>query len=286
MMRYTDARHAVGEFILREQDNLYNYTIADIAERTYTSKATVTRFAKSMGYDGWREFMKDYTAEIRHEHAHDTGIDYNFPFDENSSRDEIMNNLKKLQSDTIAETADLIDKDVLDKAVKYLKDAGCVVIFGASPNIYLGELFRRKLNTIGKSAYVAVPGETGISAVNMSSGDCAIIISYSGNSPQNDPLDKLNVLKRNGVNIIGITSGGDNYLRQHVKCVFTMVSRERLYTKVANFSTEESIQYILNVLYSCLFAEDFRANKNYKILNSRLLEQSRHTKIKSISDRD
>ncbi len=41
-LRYTDARHAVGEFIIQEWKNLHQYTIADIAERTFTSKATVT----------------------------------------------------------------------------------------------------------------------------------------------------------------------------------------------------------------------------------------------------
>ena len=55
MMRYTDARHAVGEFILQEQDKLYQYTVTEIAEKTFTSKATVVRFAKAMGYDGWKE---------------------------------------------------------------------------------------------------------------------------------------------------------------------------------------------------------------------------------------
>lgn len=67
MMRYTDARHAVGEFIIQEQGNAYKYTISEIAERTYTSKATVVRFAKSMGYDGWKEFMKDYIAEVHYQ---------------------------------------------------------------------------------------------------------------------------------------------------------------------------------------------------------------------------
>lgn len=52
MMKYSDARHAVGEFIIREQGKVHEYTIGEIAERTYTSKATVVRFAKAMGYDG------------------------------------------------------------------------------------------------------------------------------------------------------------------------------------------------------------------------------------------
>lgn len=43
-----------------------NILSVEIAEKTYTSKATVIRFAKAMGYDGWKEFMKDYIAEIQY----------------------------------------------------------------------------------------------------------------------------------------------------------------------------------------------------------------------------
>ncbi len=283
-MKYTDARHAVGEFIIREQGNLYKYTIEDIAERTYTSKATVTRFAKAMGYDGWREFMKDYIQEVRHENAHKNEIDWNFPFTEDDSDEHIMENLRRLQIESINETADLIDKGVLNQAVGYLREAKRIVIFGASPNIYFGELMRRNLLSIGKAASVAIPGESGITAASMREADCAILISYSGNNPMKDPMDKLPVLKRNRVNIIGITSGGDNYLRQQIPCVFSMASRERLYTKIGNFSSEESLQYILNVLFSCLFARDYRENKNYKIYNSRVLEQARHTRMNDLKE--
>ncbi len=58
MVQYQDARHTVAEFVLREQENLYKYTINDIAEATFTSKATVTRFAKVLGYQGWKDFIQ------------------------------------------------------------------------------------------------------------------------------------------------------------------------------------------------------------------------------------
>ena len=286
MMKYSDARHAVGEFVVREQEELYKYTISEIAERTYTSKATVVRFAQAMGYDGWKEFMKDYIEEVRYKKAHENGIDYNFPFKENDDTDTIIDNLKKLQIETINETADLLDQKMIDLAVSYIEKAHNVVIFGASPNSYMGELFKRKLFTIGKMATVAINGETGIIAASLTPDDCAVVISYSGNNPEKDPIDKITVLKNHKVPIIGITSGGNNYMRENLDCIFTMTSRERLLTKISNFSTEESINFIFNVIYSCLFAKDYRKNKNFKIYNSRLLEQGRNTLIKDLQDKE
>lgn len=284
MMRYTDARHAVGEFILREPEQLYQYTVTEIAEKTYTSKATVVRFAKAMGYDGWKEFMKDYIAEVKYQKAHKSTVDFNMPFQQDDSVDTIVENVKKLQMETIRETADLLNKEALNRATDYLDKARHVEIFCNSPNTYSGELFKRKLITIGKSANVAASGETGIVAASLGPQDCALIISYSGNSVSQNPVNRIGILKKNHVPIIGITSGGDNYIRKNLDCVLTMSSRERLYSKIANYSTEESLNYILNVLFSCCFARHYKQNLDYKIQNSRLLEHERITMMKAMKE--
>ena len=197
MMKYSDARHAVGAFIIQEKGNVYKYTISEIAERTFTSKATVVRFAKSMGYDGWKEFMKDYIAEVQYQNAHIQDIDFNAPFDQDSDHSTIINNIKKLQVDTLNETADLIEEVMLELAVARMEKAKNIVVFANSPNSYLGELFVRKLYSIGKLARVAMSGETGLVAAALGKDDCAIIISYSGNNPIKDPIDKIKILQNN-----------------------------------------------------------------------------------------
>lgn len=63
-----------------------------------------------------------------------------------------------------------------------------------------------------------------------------------------------------------------------------MSSRERLYTKIANFATEESLSYIFNVLFSCYFKENYQKNSRYKIQNSKLLEQERIASLKEQED--
>lgn len=283
-MHYTDARHAVGEFLIQEWKDLHKYTIEDIAERTYTSKATVTRFAKSLGYSGWREFMKDYVAEIRYENAHESDLDFNFPFGPDDTPQQIAEQIKRLQVESIEETADLLDYVALKTAADRIVSARQVVLFAASPNLYYAKLFRRKLSGIGYIASVAQPGESGLAAAGMTEKDCAIIISYSGNNPSKFPTSAIPVLRKNNVPMIGISGGGENYMRRMIDCSLTIATRERLYTKIANYSTEESIGYILNVLYSVVFARNYRKNKNYKIYNSRMLEQERQTAVKVMQD--
>ena len=275
MMRYEDARKTIGDFVLQEQKDLHKYTIGEIAEKTFTSKSTVTRFAKTLGYSGWKSFMKDFVAEQRYQMENKGEADANFPFDQGDSTELIMQKIKQVQIESIEDTYNLMDAAMVELAVKHLLNARHIVIFGLSPNIFIGELFRRKMVTIGKQIDIAKLGETGIISRTLTDQDCAIMISYSGNNEFAEPAIHLKNMLNHHVPVIGITSGGDNYIRKSLNCVLTMSSRERLYTKISNFATEESILYILNVLFSCYFALDYEQNLARKLQTSRLLEKER-----------
>lgn len=283
-MEYHDARYAVGEFVLHEQSNLHKYTINQIAEYSYTSKATVVRFAKTLGFDGWKEFMKAFISEMKYLEQHKADADVNYPFDAKSSVNEIIDSIKKVQIESIQDSADLLDVEMLEKAVHYLIKAKHIIIFGLSPNIFIGELFRRKMITIKKQVDIAKLGEMGIISNTLTEDDCAIMISYSGNNEHAEPMCYIPTLLENKVSVIGITSGGDNYMRKELDCVLTMSSKERLYTKISNFATEESLQYIFNVLFSCYFAKHYQDNNLYKLQNSKILESSQWAVLKSMKD--
>lgn len=282
MMQHHDARYAVAEFVLHEKKHIQDYTIDDIAEYSYTSKATVVRFAKTLGFHGWRDFIKAYISEIHYEQRHQGNVDANYPFTQDNTTSEMLDNIKKLQIESIQDTYDLIDISTLDKATDYMFKANRVVIFGLSPNVYLGELFRRKMITIGKNVEIASIGEMGIICRTLKSNDCAIIVSYSGNNQDAEPMCFLPILLKHQVKLIGITSGGENYLREHISCVFTMSSKERLYTKIATFASEESIQFIFNALYANYFLKAYEDYDKYKIDNARILETKRESVLTKI----
>ena len=98
-------------------------------------------------------------------------------------------------------------------------------------------------------------------AMRLDQHDVAIIVSYSGNNASVEPLNIVPYLRENNVPLIGITSGGDNLLRQSTDTILTMCSRERLYTKVANFSTEESLNYVFNVLFASVFERQYEKKR-------------------------
>ena len=275
-----DSRKNVAEFILAQQKNIFNFTIDEIAEKCFTSKSTVTRFAKLLGYRGWRDFMKAFLMEIKYHEKYRGSVDVNYPFAADSSDEEIAKSLARLQTDSINETLDILDMNMLGRAVNYIIRAKKIVVLAASPNCFIADSFIRKMNMIGYNINPVQKDDIGISLHDMNKDDCVIMISYAGHNRESNPMKYIANLKRKKVPIIAITSEGDNYLRQNSNAALTISSRERLYSKIAGFASEQSISFILNILYSCVYSRNYDRNTEYKTNLSYEIEKERISVLK------
>ena len=278
------ARHSIGTFILEKKSALTRYSLQEIADATYTSKAAVVRFAKALGFSGWKEFLKAFWEEQSYQEQHYTDIDANYPFDADSSRQDIINQLCSLQVESLLDTADLLDGAPLAECAELLLRSRRIAMFGLNPNLTLAELFQRKMLSIGRQVELPSMGDSGLLAHSMTAEDCAVIISYSGNSIHHGPLSVLPALEERGVPVIALTSVGDNLLRQRADYTLSISSYQRLYSKISTFATENSILYILNVLFSCCFAADYQANISRKVGTARRLESERRTDAQALRE--
>lgn len=278
------ARHSIGTFILEKKSALTRYSLQEIADATYTSKAAVVRFAKALGFSGWKEFLKAFWEEQSYQEQHYTDINANYPFDADSSRQDIINQLCSLQVESLLDTADLLDGAPLAECAELLLRSRRIAMFGLNPNLTLAELFQRKMLSIGRQVELPSMGDSGLLAHSLTAEDCAVIISYSGNSIHHGPLSVLPVLEERRVPVIALTSVGDNLLRQRADYTLSISSYERLYSKISTFATENSILYILNVLFSCCFAADYQANISRKVGTARRLESERRTDAQALRE--
>lgn len=284
MMEYHDARQVIGEFLLNEKDHLYQYTMDDIAKLTYTSKPTLVRFAKTLGFNGWKDFMRALIEEIKYQEVNPATIDPNFPFNEKDNYSEIIDKISRLQIESIIDTTHLIKEEMLEKAVIRLAKARRIIVFGMKPNSYYIKSLQWKFLSIGVHLEVGENGELGMLARTMTKDDCAIIISYSGNNITHEPMCHIETLINNQVPTIGITSGGNNYIHQTIDCIFEMSSRERLYSKISTFATEQSALLIFNIIFACFFKKNYHQNLVYKIENSKILEDRRIASLKQMEE--
>ena len=90
-----------------------------------------------------------------------------------------------------------------------------------------------------------------------------MIISYSGET--NELIKIAEILKEKKTPIIVLTSVGDNRLSHYANYILNIGSREKIFTKIAPFASQTSIEYLLNVIFSCLFKKNYETNIQNKI---------------------
>lgn len=271
----TDAGAAVGKFLLQEKGKLEDYSMIEVADLTYTSRATLVRFAKKLGYSGWSDFVKAFLKEVRYFESSMTGVDFNIPFEEKDSFRAIAEKAAQVRREANQDTLSLLDEKALRKAVRIMKASERIMMSSASVNVSLAQLFQHKMLRIGKIVENVAHGEPAFMSFALRPTDCVIMISYSGNSRDRIPTSTISFLKERNIPLIGITSMGDNLLREYADCTLTISSRENLYSKIASYATEESISLLLDILYSCYFAENYQENMQKKIEMSEQIEKRR-----------
>ncbi|MGN0159091.1 MAG: MurR/RpiR family transcriptional regulator [Brotaphodocola sp.] len=284
MVKYQDSRSNVSKYLLEQRLQLEHCTMQQIADQTFTSKATLVRVAKKLGYSGWNDFFKAYMDELKYKQSHFSEISHNYPFKRGDHTQEILDNICQLRMESTWQTARMMKLDVLEKSASLLVRSRRIALFGISINQLLLEIFRRKMLTIGKTTDIIHQADTALYASSLTQEDCAVMVSYSGNNEHRNPMNLLSRLKEAQVPVIAITSMGDNYLRQHADYVLTICSQERLYSKISTYSTEASIEYILDVLFSCCFALDYDRNLQYKINSSKSVEIHRYSDLQDVKE--
>lgn len=278
---FSPAEQIAVDYILKFPDKIENKTIQVVASETYTQPSALVRIAKKMGFKGWRDFKKAYLEEWEYINKNFQMVDANLPFHKSDDVMTIAGKIATLEKSTIDDLYSLLRSENLQQARKMLLEAGYIRIFAQNANLLVANDFALKMNRIGKNVVLSsIKGEEGYEANNMPKDSCGIIISYSG---ENTSLIQVNtILKRKCVPTICITSIGENTLSSQSTCPLPITTREKLYSKVGHFTTNISIIYLLDVLYSMVFAENFDKNfAHLKRVGEEIDTRSEHSSILS-----
>jgi len=266
----------IGQFVLDHASKLTDFTVKAVAVKTYTSEASVVRFAQRLGFKKWREFAQNYVQSLIYQQQN-SSVNANLPFTKQSSLPNVIDSVMALKVDSLKLTSQLLNPEVVLTSAQCLDQAQRVVIFSEVPNYYLAESFKRKLLSVGKHIEVAHSGEYGLQALSLTADDCVIMISYSG-SEFIEPVVQVKQLKAQHVKVIAITSEADNFLSRHADYQLAISTNEHLYTKITNYATETAINYIFDVLFSVVFQQHFDDNLRYRMASSDQLEKARVNK--------
>lgn len=264
----------IADYILSQRYQIRHMSTSQIAEQVYSSKSALVRFAKKLDFQGWVDFKEAFLEELAYLDQHKTGIDANIPFSAKDDISSIMTNLGTLKKEAIDDTLALNKGDNLQVAINLLDQAETIHIFAVSNNLLNAQEFALQMSRIQKDVRIhQLQGEVMFNAYLAKKNSCAIIISYSGETPQ--LLQIMRFLKRQGIPTILLTSVGDNSSTALASHILRLATREKLYSKIGTFSTDTSITFLLECLYAGIFAKSYDDNLNLRKDASEFIEFDR-----------
>ncbi len=275
---------AISSYFLEEGESLRDQSARSIAARLYTAPSTVSRLCKRLGYDGYKDFRDAYLDELRYLSSAFTSIDANQPFKRSDDKRTIAAKMGALYRETVDDTLQLIEQAALEKTVQLVADARNVFVYSAGPQSFIAEDFVDKMARIGRRVIVAHKDDTSFFFGSGARDDeVYLVLSYSGET--NNALRVARQIKARGGTIVAVTSYGRNTLSQLADVTINVSTREKLVEKLGCFSMPLSTMLVLDIIYSCVLAQDYDNNVIRRIRCTRAFEQFRDSSNPILHDR-
>ena len=258
----TPLESEIASYILNNKDAVTKLKIQELADILFISKSAIHRFVKKIGFNGFNDLKVSIAKENADLLENNSYINVNYPFQAKDNPRQIAFKLLELYEKAIKDTFEYVDLDQI-KAVSQLIDSADVIdIYTHAHNSNIAENFQDKMLTIGRS--VNCPSSFYNQRLTVLASDqkhVAIILSYSGKATFILPIVKK--LYEKGVKVIQIGKAGSNYYSQYVTYHLSISDSENNRDRMSQFSSHIAMQYIMDVLYSCIYNEKRKKNTKY-----------------------
>lgn len=259
----TPLESEIASYILNNKDAVTKLKIQELADILFISKSAIHRFVKKIGFNGFNDLKVSIAKENADLLENNSYINVNYPFQAKDNPRQIAFKLLELYQKAIKDTFEYVDLDQI-KAVSQLIDSADVIdVYTHAHNSNIAENFQDKMLTIGRS--VNCPSSFYNQRLTVLASDqkhVAIILSYSGKATFILPIVKK--LYEKGVKVIQIGKAGSNYYSQYVTYHLSISDSENNRDRMSQFSSHIAMQYIMDVLYGCIY--NVRRKKNTKYI--------------------
>ena len=259
---FTPSEQQLAQTIMALGARLQGQSIKELAGMASVSIASVHRFCKKLGLEGFKE-LKVECARAEASHASDhVPVDINFPFKADEDASTIATRMGALYETTITDTLDLLNLNEITSSAQLIANAEHVDIYAHSHNVHPAQMFEERLLSIGKPVSCPLTWEREIRcALGSDETHVALVISYSG-LPRNI-RELLPVLHKRQVPVIFVGSPAVRRRNPGLAAYLFVSDREHLQNRITQFSSHIAVQFVLDTLFSCVFARNYDCNRAF-----------------------
>ncbi len=216
----------IAEVALAEPATVSGMSITELAARCGTSTATVARFCRSVGFEGYKSFC----LALARAAVNESGRRFEFGVSEGDidpadTTREVVRKLAFQEARAVEETAELLDLDEVDRVVSAIIDAPFIDVYGSASSGLAAQDLSQKLRRIGYYASAWTDAHLALtSAAVLRPGSVAIAFSHSGETEE--ALSAIETAHLAGAFTVAVTNFPDSPLAQMSDAVLATASRE------------------------------------------------------------
>lgn len=241
------AEQRVARLVVADPAEAARRTITDLATSAETSEATVIRFCRSVGMEGYPQLRIRLAAEAarRVEPPDARVVGGDIP--PGADFAQIIATIAFNDARAVEETAEQLDPAVCEQVVDAINSAGRIDIYGAGASGFVASDFQQKLHRIGRTAFYWPDVHTALtSAALLGKGDVAVGISHAGTT--SDVVEVLEQARARGAATVALTNFPRSPVTEVADFVLTTAARETTYRSGATASRLAQLTVV-----DCLF---------------------------------
>jgi len=267
----TPVEKLVAEYILANTEDIPHLSIKTLAQLSKTSDASVLRFCKTMGYNGYRHFIVSISASLgsMDDEQKDQYTDIQ-PGDELST---IISNVSHNNSKSIEDTLKVIDRKEIGRAVELLRKSQRIVFFGLGASGIVCRDAEQKFSRINKMCHSYTDGHSQLTAATLlTKNDVAFFVSNSGNTIE--VLESLEIAKKNGASCIAITKFNKSELAERADIVLS-ISTPEVTIRSGAMGSRIAMLTVVDILFTGVASAEYQHVKKY-LTKTHTILTSRH----------
>lgn len=245
--QFFEAEKKVAGFIINNKEKVLYMNVAELAQASGASDATVSRFCKKCGMKGFHHLKFSLAQELAAEKGVKTNVSNDISIDNLS---QSLQNILANKIEELEQTIFMMDVENLKTILKVIENANSIQTVAVGNTIPVALDASYKFNQIGIKTMCNTIWETQLGyAYNLSEKDVVLVISNSGESKR--LISIINAAKVNKAVTISITSSEKSSIAKATDYHITTATREKLFMDEHRFS-RVSAMMVIEILYLLL----------------------------------
>lgn len=256
----TKSEKTLIEYVKSDLDNIIYKSISVIAKESGVGEATITRFTKKLGFNGFQDFKVTLAKEISNKK--NTSI-INLHVHRDESVKETASKMLKSSINILDKTVNNIDLDLMCKCRDLIMNAKRLYFIGIGHSGIAATDINYKFMRIG---FTTTPVTDSHIMLTMSSitNDDDVIVAISNSGTTKEVVKTVKQAKENGTKIISLTEDSDNPLRALADYALTYISAETIF-ETGSISSKIPQIFLLDLLYTEVIKDMFSEAVEKKI---------------------